>query len=236
MPEEATFRQNVRYERPPILEAILSFKVAPLGKEKMPLLAGVGGLLSGDYPKQETYKNRDTETGFIFTSENGKQTVNATLAGFSFGRSAPYDKWETFISEARRTWNIYSEAIDGIVIQAFSIRYVNELRIPLGIPIHEFFNIYPALPDPSNLLNYFFMRVDTDIEEPPGHVTTYMQSRGLSEDNQNKRANIHIDNTFAFKVEDQIPIWDSVEKIRDIKNKTFESQIKDCLREGFRHE
>ncbi|MGZ7132782.1 MAG: TIGR04255 family protein, partial [Halobacteriota archaeon] len=220
------------YDRAPIVEAIVSIQITPIGNDGMASLEGVSKALSEAYPNVQPLRHaaeflpsagHGDSDGYVSVSEDGKQIVQSRTDGFSFSRLAPYDRWESFVSEARRTWDAYAECVGSFDIQAFSVRYINELKIPFGTPLREFFNIYPALPDPSQLLSMVFMYYSIGVPLMGGTATVSMASIGATSDG---RARILLDNTFRFPVTDQLAIWENMPQVRKLKNDTFESQLR----------
>jgi uncharacterized protein (TIGR04255 family) len=55
----------------------------------------------------EVLQSQGGPDGYLFTSTDGKQIVQARLDGFTLNRLKPYDRWETFRDEARQLWQLY---------------------------------------------------------------------------------------------------------------------------------
>ena len=46
--------------------------------------------------------------GYLLSSLDGRQIVQARLDGYTFNKLKPYDRWETFREEAKRIWQTYA--------------------------------------------------------------------------------------------------------------------------------
>jgi uncharacterized protein (TIGR04255 family) len=216
------------------VEALVEFSITKLDVAKLPALESLGDLLGSDYPDKRRRAEADVPSrsvsaaeGFVFVSSDGKQIIQARVDGFSFSRLAPYDRWETFIHEARRTWQLYVRAVGDVEIRAFSLRFINELLIPVGIPLYNFFNIYPAMPDRATLFNGMFLFAQTDLHVLPGTLSVIMAPVAQA----GEQVRIALDNTFRFRIRDESTVWENLETIRKVKNDTFEAQLTQQLRD-----
>jgi uncharacterized protein (TIGR04255 family) len=228
-----SFEQR-HYNHAPIVEAVLGFRTSSINAERLDALQAVGHRLIADYPIVATLSNAKSSEvstspiGYSFTSTNGKQIVKAGLNSFSFHRLEPYDCWETFISEARRTADAYFEIVPPVAVTALWVRYINVLKIPFYVPLHHFFAVYPAMPNPDVLFTKIFMHVETEIEELPGSLAVRFTPTAESDE---EHFRMLLDNTFTFNIRDRNTAWDNLDLIRRIKNSTFESQLRDELKE-----
>lgn len=228
------------YDRAPIVEAIFDVDITPLGEENISSLEALGSRISETYPRMQPRRSaalpfhsaavsESEGDGYVFISEDGKQIVQARLDGFSFSRFSPYDRWETFIGEARRTWEAYYATAASLAVRSFSVRYINELLIPFGHPLNQFFNIYPALPDQTKLLSNLLMLVELPTDEMSGRVSILMSFLGASPGG----ARIGLDNTFSFHATSVEDIWQNMGVVRKMKNDLFQSQIREELKNTF---
>ena len=63
--------------------------------------------------------------GYLFTSVDGRQVVQARLDGFTFSRLKPYDKWESLRDEARELWQHYVQIASPETVTRVALRYIN---------------------------------------------------------------------------------------------------------------
>jgi uncharacterized protein (TIGR04255 family) len=240
MPTDAGTGTARHYARAPIIEASIILEIGHLAGGSAELLPRVGECLGQDYPNAQDLADflvarRETKpdaSGVVYSSEDGRQIVQARSDRFQFTRQAPYDRWETFLTQGQRAWTCYKDVLGAIEVRRLVVKYVNIIQIPIGVPLRELFNTYPALPLPDQLLNDMQMRYSLTLEGGlHGHLTVFMVFLNPSPDRSSGR--MALDNTFSFPVEDEAKMWDEMPRIRQIKNETFESQITDRLRETF---
>ncbi len=164
-----------------------------------------------------------------FTSEDGAQFLHIRDDGFSLIRRADYEGWDALAQEASKVWDAYVEALPGAVLKRVGVRYLNELMIPIEVPLHRFFRIYPAMPDPGTLFNFFSLMVETSIETPRGRLQTFIGPRRISEDRRS--VGIQLENEFTFRYDRSVEMRRYLEQIQEVMSETFQSQITDELRE-----
>lgn len=238
MPADAGSTASRHYKRAPIVEASIIINVEAISESDDDVFAPVGKRLGAAYPNFQNLANfvasrrqpKPKAAGMVFTSADGKWIVQARSDGFRFTRQAPYDRWETFLSEARKSWEYYRDVVEPIKVAELVVKYVNVITIPLGIQLPKLFNTYPVIPPPQRLLDSLQMRYAVTIAEPRGQISVLMVFLGRQPDHTGRMV---LDNTFSFKAASEIEIWEMMAKVRDIKNETFESQITDNLRKTF---
>jgi uncharacterized protein (TIGR04255 family) len=240
------------YNRAPIFEAMLAFSWAPEEASEEPVLDQIGKLLADKYPRWQyvlptgqiatTPLPGDIAVEFrAFASEDGRSVVKVGRASFSVHVLAPYDSWEPFLAEAHRVADIYFSAISRPVGGVdLSVRYLNLFAIPFRRPLHEFFNVYPAWPERDVLFNRLYMRAETSIVELPGTLTVYLTPRGKESTAPGAPEAVpeapdsfemYLDNHFRFRIQDFDRVWALMDRVRKIKNDTFNSQITERLKE-----
>ena len=107
--------------------------------------------------------------GYLFTSVDGRQVVQARLDGFTFSRLKPYDKWTTLRDEAQELWQHYVRIASPETVTRVALRYINRIEIPL--PMRDFKDYIlttPEIaPDLPQGLGSFFMRLVIPGSEGP---------------------------------------------------------------------
>ena len=108
--------------------------------------------------------------GFLFTSPDGTQVVQARMDGFTFSRLKTYETWENLRDEAKTLWNRYRDITHPTRITRVAVRYINRLVLPL--PVQDFKqwvlttpDIAPTLPQ---ALATFFLRLVIPFPCIPG--------------------------------------------------------------------
>ncbi|MFM2430785.1 MAG: hypothetical protein RLZZ511_1998 [Cyanobacteriota bacterium] len=170
------------YSKAPIREAIIDFRVVLPDYITLKNLYDLFPKINADYPQQESSwllqsqvtagpsigtSTNQTQTGYVYTSSDRRQVLNAGLAGFTFSQMEPYDRWEVFRDEAKRLWQIYRESIDILSVTRIGARYVNRIDIPsTSIDFKDFFRTIPEVsPDLPQGLSGYFMQLQIPQED-----------------------------------------------------------------------
>jgi uncharacterized protein (TIGR04255 family) len=226
------------YARAPILEASITINVEPLPVERFAILGMVGEKLGASYPKAwvlSDFRSGYLEvspgiSGMVFATGDGRMIVQARSDGFSFSQREPYENWDTFLTAARGAWECYKLVVAPSKVLRLTIKYVNSIKFPTGVPLRQLFNTYPAAPDPDWLFESVSMHYRVSLSELPGlQLSVLMINNGTQEE----RGKMLIDNTFAIRVPNEDVIWEMMPAIRKIKNGIFESQLTPQLKATF---
>jgi uncharacterized protein (TIGR04255 family) len=166
---------------------------------------------------------------YIYVNSDTRHTVKLTNTSFSFSRNAPHGEWETFAAEAKRVWNICESSMKITAVSGLIIEYYYILTIPLSVPLRRFFNVYPSLPDQDALLMSMTLLATTNLAEIPGSSHQVMMLPG-KQNSEKMQVSVLLVNQFSFRLTQANTAWDKMDLIRDLKNRTFESQITDEFR------
>ncbi|MCP4414034.1 MAG: TIGR04255 family protein, partial [Gammaproteobacteria bacterium] len=89
--------------------------------------------------------------GVRLNSQNELQIVQLKTSGFTFSRLEPYESWDQMEQEAKRLWDIYSNASTPVNITRVATRFINVMRIPMDGFV-DFDKVLTAAPQvPENL-------------------------------------------------------------------------------------
>ena len=208
---ESAASASQQYGNPPILEASLTIHIVPIGPERHGLLGSVGQRLGKAFSKVEVLsdfqrgyiKPAAGAVGVVYTSEDDADSVQARSDGFSFSRQAPYEGWERFLPKAREAWLAYRDMVSPISIRAFSVKFINSISIPFGVPLPELFNTFPAYPNPSQLFDAITMSYKISLKEiDRAQLSVLMTNR--------PNATILLDNTITVAARaSEDDIWES---------------------------
>jgi uncharacterized protein (TIGR04255 family) len=130
-----------RFAKAPIAEALLDIRVKLRPGIELARLATLQDFIKDQYPNRRErfswqggflFKGGTPEVlhpsggpdGFIFTSSDGRQLVQARLDGFTFNRLRPYDRWESFREEAREHWDQYCKIAEPELASRVALRYM----------------------------------------------------------------------------------------------------------------
>jgi uncharacterized protein (TIGR04255 family) len=252
--------ERVHYANAPITEALIDLRITHTQDFSTDDLATIGEAIGDRYPTQEPMylhsgqisfqQSEDpmrVETtrqhgGFVFTSQNKQEILQARVDGFSFSTLAPYDRWEPFRDEARRLWELYRSAAKVESITRVAVRYINQFDI-IGyasdsnttLQLKDYLNVYPEGPDDWTF-NHFFLQAQMWQEDlscwlivneapvrPPDRQTALLQ---LDFDLFREQFEA------PWRAENDKEVWDFFEQLHTRKNEVFEASITEKTR-GF---
>ena len=179
----------------------------------------------------------NTPLGFAFRSEDQKQIYQIRTDGFTHNRLPPYQEWDVFVAEARRLWLIYKSVVNPEVIELIGLNYLNEISIPGGVALDDYFRTYIEVPpELPQTLNVFALGYQLAIPEGGGFLHVG-QSYGPPKKPSSVTVNLNIQ---AFRqvhitgdtMEDAL--WTMFEALREAKSMAFEACITDKVREMIR--
>ena len=231
----------------PIAEAVIDLRVRLPESFKVDQMRGVAFTIKEDYPTMEEMKvteakltisetNPEVSTlaprhiGFLFKSKDQKHIAQFRIDGFTLSRLKPYTTWAEFSREARRLWEIYSNACSPTLVNRLAVRYINQLRVPFGtFELSDFFvnppEVAPGLPQKIlNLLSR--LTVYDEVEDLT--ATIVLASQGNPEPN----VSLLVFDIDAFKAgQFQIgePLFEILDKLRDLKNDIFFRSLTDRM-------
>jgi len=238
--------ETQHFDNAPIVEAIIGVDLGEmLGEDSLNALKELGEQVRPQYPTSEEMrmgeyefrlgsqsKQTDTHIGYFFKSEDGLQIIHARRNGFGFSRLTPYQNWDAFFLEAKRTWLLYRRAIGPSRLTSWTVRYINKLVWPQGERMENYLRVYPRIPEnlPQELQGCF-MRLQVPVEPPQGLLT--QQLVGLPRESTETVA-FMLDNEFTFSaigLSDSV-LWEQISLSREIKNKFFMNSITDKMKES----
>jgi uncharacterized protein (TIGR04255 family) len=240
----------IRYENAPITEALIDIQVALPEGLTTSALDPVYDHVKGQYPMKKkrvhlqsqlsvgedvSAVTKHTLMGFSFSSEDGKQVLQARLNGFTFSRLRPYITWPQLRDEAHRLWDIYRRILDPTKITRVAVRYINQIDIPLSSIDHkDYFRTFPEVsPDLPQVLTGFFLQLRFPQQDFGGLLiltqTTQVSSAGPSVVSVILDLDVFKENNIDSDEES----WNLLEILRDRKNEFFEACITDRTRALF---
>jgi uncharacterized protein (TIGR04255 family) len=170
--------------RAPIVEAALAITVTLPSTVDQEKLASLQERLGDRYPTKHVSMSwtgqfevrpgaaPETKTssgplGYVFTSKDGKQVVQARKDAFVFSRLHPYKDWETFSKEARELWGHYVAVAKPEKVNRLELRYINRIELPLPLnDLKEYLLTGPEIaPDLPQRMAGFFFQVVIPLEQ-----------------------------------------------------------------------
>lgn len=236
----------------PITEALIDIRVKLPESITVETLDAVYGSISEKYPVRRERRQFESKIeikgeaashspishdviGYLYSSSDGKQTVQYRLDGFTLNRLKPYESWERLRDETHELWLKYIDIAKPEFVTRVALRYINHLNIPLPIrDFNEYLKAPPIVPEPlPQGISSFLTRVV--LQEPSlGATAIIIQALEAIVDPEFAPIILDID---VFK-QSQINIgdnavWEILEKLRDFKNKVFFESITDKTKELF---
>ncbi len=228
--------------RAPITEALIDIQVTPKeGLTFEALRAGLGtsafgyyakgsiaeGLLEFSFPaegKEPQTSSRAAQVGMRFHSNDEKYVAQCRLRGFTLSRLPPYEDWEHLRTEATRIWKVYAERLAPARVKRVATRFINNLPLPMqtGESYQLYFNKLVEVPEGApQAVEMFFQRFQlVDTETGARVILTLTHGGGAA--NGVLPVILDVD---AFSETDLDPgdreIWAILERLRDLKNRTF---------------
>lgn len=238
------------YARAPITEALIDIRVSIPDEITVAELARVNIGEETGYPKR---RNRfaiegqiavgeqvgtaasQTHVGYDFVSSDERQIVQVRSDGFTFSRLAPYDRWETFKTEAHRLWELYLDVAGSVDIGRIAVRYINRLDLPL--PMDDFKDYLRTVPEVSpelpQGLSGFLMQLAIP-QEDIGALLLLNEALLPPPDANIASVLLDID---LFR-ESKAPVgeeelWNTLDQFRHRKNEVFEACVTERARKLF---
>lgn len=173
--------------------------------------------------------------GYLFRSLKEKKVVQSKIDGFAFNKLKPYENWESFRSEGRELWELYSETVNPIKVIRIGLRYINRIEVPL--PFNDFsdylFTNPQIAPNLPQAVSHFFMRLE--VPNPDIEATAII-TQTMDKPTTAQRLPLILDidvfriTEYLGKAED---MWEAFEKLRDFKNDIFFNSVTEKAKELF---
>lgn len=252
-----TPRRGDRFDKlskAPIVEAIIDIRVEPRAEEAVHQCAALIDSLPEKYSglKEEirAWEHRfafaDAPVEGLGTSQRlygyrratpegsePRQYVQARLDGFTMNQLAPYDCWETFVSEGRELWNQYREKVAPKEVVRVALRYINRIELPAPITnLADHFNTLPVLATNLNyMIGNHLMRFQVEIPDIDAGAVINCTTCAAQQGYIGFSFDIDVFKSHAVPQEEDA-IWAIFEQLRHEKNFIFFSSITDTTR-GF---
>jgi uncharacterized protein (TIGR04255 family) len=240
------------YNKAPITEAIIDFRVTLPEGLTIERLKDIYAVVSDQLPTMEpfyrgigaiSYKPgssfevnaSEQQIGFWFRSEDNLHTLQASLEGFTFNRLAPYESWDSFSTDAKTYWKAYKKICEPIQITRISVRFVNQLNIPIAQPI-ELKDYLKTMPEaspllPQNAVQAFYMQLQIPQYDLDSMLVI---NEAIAPPIRHDTVSVILDiDLFRQQVweGDEREVWDFLEQLHVRKNEVFEASITDKTRE-----
>ena len=184
--------------------------------------------LDGESPK---LRHDNALLGYALSSADQSRVVQLRRDGFTFSRLRPYPSWEQVATQAKSFWNIYTSGLKSVKVTRLGVRYVNEIEVPAGVALEDFFSEPPKAPRTRQPLR-LESAIDRFVLSQPSTSVRAIVSRALSPVNGTSLVVFDIDVFLVVEGMDSKDdsIWDQIEQLRHAKNDIFFENLTDgCI-------
>ncbi len=242
------------FPNPPIREALLDIRAALPETAKIDDLAVFEECVADSYPtkrvktqgsatmrigesgQMEIHRQNAEPLGYLFTSRDGCQIVQARLDGFTLSRLPVYQSWDDLRAEAYRLWTEYTKIATPSTVSRVALRYINVIEIPMPFgDFREYVLTTPEIaPDLPQVLGSFFVRLE--IPDPAGRgLAIIIETQGKPETAERFPFVFDID---AIKEQEFDPygesLWTALDELHNFKNEIFHRSMTKKAKDLFR--
>lgn len=237
-------------KNPPIIEAVIVINVSELPESTLSaILQSASEMAAKGYGAPQpltahsmqikidagvsSLSGSDVIYGYRFFSVDKLYAVQLNRTGIVFSRLGKYDKWESFIDQAKTAWSCYLSAVGNVELSSFGVRFINKIFLPVNSEVAEFVQIYPHLPeDVPQQIQDMYMRIALPISDPAGrliHQQTFLPPE------RDGFTGLLLDNDFSFSALNlnYQSLWVEIDKVRDIKDNFFRRCVTQKMMETF---
>lgn len=218
----------IQLSNPPILEVVLDFGVEYPGGEDLGRLRAFIASLEAEYPDSQPIQQSggdgepEKEIGYFAYSPENTRAIQVSFRGLTVNELVPYTSWEDVSNQVRPLWDRFVEAFEISSVRWVGLRYINRLAHPTDeTGTRQLLRSWP--PFCEDLIERkpdgFLLRMEVPLTEPGvhaaiSHALTYPDGENIE---------LVIDNNVYVPAYegDASSIWDTLDKLRDIKNKLF---------------
>jgi uncharacterized protein (TIGR04255 family) len=170
--------------------------------------------------------------GVMFRSSDKRNIVKFQLGLFSLSRLHPYQRWEQFVAEATRLWEIHREIAQPSEIQRLGVRFINSFPVTQPVEIGDFFKDFPDDLPELNLVSLGFLHHDNYIV--PGYpygmnIIKTVQRSGPGSEGTQFILDIDVYTLSPFEVDTEM-LNQRLQEMRWLKNKAFFGTITEKLK------
>lgn len=227
--------------RPPIREAIIEVNCEPVELRRATALRD---RLAGTYPTSRPFRIASValnlpeerrgvdpageQAGWRCESADGTEVALIRRDGLTFARLSAYPGWDAFVDHFTTLWGEYVAAAGPLEVRRVAVRFVNDLRLPIGDQFHFERYLTTAPRAPAGLapeIADFLVQMTL-----PGGADGLRVAVTQATDSASRSANelpvlVDIDAGWdrAVPVDERLParLAETLGVLRDLKNKVF---------------
>lgn len=230
---------------PPLKEALVDIRVTLPQGITLSNLAPLSEQVAKDYPERQERRSGGFQIefkegkivdpqvidegpdGYLCYTSDKLQLVQFRLDGFTFNRLKPYTSWKQIRAEAFRLWELYRKAVGPTLISRIALRYINRIEIPLPlVDLRDYLAAPPSIPtNVSGNLSSFLTRVV--VRDPSTGIETIITQTGDTPGKPEQTALLLDIDVISLAVYDKDGelAWETLDRLREMKNKVFFESI-----------
>jgi uncharacterized protein (TIGR04255 family) len=230
--------------RPPIREAIVEVKCEPVEMRRVHALRE---RLAAEFPVAKPFRLASVamnlpderrgvgsdlsdphQTGWRCESADGVEVALIRHDGLSYGRVAGYPGWEHFAGRFGALWAEYLAVVQPPEVRRIALRYVNDLRLPVGDQFHfeRYLTTAPRTPAglPPEIADFLVqMTLPGGADGLQVAVTQATDSSGRAPSQLPVIVDIDASWDRTIGVDERLAarLAESLDTLRDLKNRVF---------------
>ncbi|MGE0323694.1 MAG: TIGR04255 family protein [Polyangiaceae bacterium] len=223
------------YPRPPIVEAIIEFRL--LGEiEASVIVDAIRSELGHEYSESEDTESALVADASFLVSRSRLRSIGCARSYMSVHALAPYPGWEEFREQALAAAHALAKGIEGVKAGALVVRYVDRIRLPMEpeAGFSEYFTIFPMRPAalPEALAGF---RFDTETRSKEGVIARLTVTSEPDDDHDGMTVGYDLlllrhGAEWSLSDDSWLPV---VEELHVRQREIFEQSITDRMRELF---
>lgn len=169
--------------------------------------------------------------GVILKNDSEDSVIQYRANGYTFNNIKKYSNWNIFKTNAIKYWELLDNAIDDIVPNRISLRYVNSLPLAPGVNLDDYINGCPILPLKEASFIGMFSKLSFEFEDVFGNYILAIENP------MNKTINLIVDIEFYINNTSKLSLAELekiLDNLRNYKNKVFFSVITEKKLEEFK--
>lgn len=169
--------------------------------------------------------------GWRYEREDGESVVQFRRNGMTYSILKNYPGWHSLREQARQVWEEFLAVTDQVNVSRLAVRYINAIDILPGSDYDEYLTTAPRVPKLlPQIVAGFLQRVFVPVEE---HAANVIITQTLEMPAPN--AVLDIDVFAECSLDGASPnIWDKLEKLRGIADRTFFSSLTQKVIESYK--
>lgn len=165
------------------------------------------------------------QTGVQLWSEDKRRVIQARQNGMTFSMLRPYTDWSDFEAGVHDAWLRFVEAVGARTVARISLRYVNQIDLPLSdaFRFEDYLRFFPRLPeDLPPAVAGMFMR----LQLPGEHGAKVFLTEAFGADVAPPDGNVlplvlDIEALLDGQFHSPDELWPNLQNLRALKNRVF---------------